>query len=74
MRQRFGLEDSPLTTSLITGLGTRDTCLQALKMLRPWGLAVDEAYCLAGAPRDPILSLVKPHVIVTVSPQPVHAP
>ncbi|KAJ3595919.1 hypothetical protein NHX12_002331 [Muraenolepis orangiensis] len=70
MRQRFELKDSPLTTSLITTAGTRDTCLQALKTLRSWGLAVDEAYCLAGSPRDPILSLVKPHVIVTVSPQP----
>ncbi|KAG7269210.1 hypothetical protein CRUP_011849, partial [Coryphaenoides rupestris] len=74
MRQRFGLDDSPLSTSLITGLGTRNTCLQALKTLRSWGLDVDEAYCLAGAPSDPILSLIKPHVLVMVSPQPVHAP
>ncbi|CAL8355287.1 unnamed protein product [Lota lota] len=74
MRQRFGLEDSPLTTSLITWHGTRDTCLQALKTLRTWGLAVGEVYCLAWAPKDPILSLVKPHIIVTVGPQPAHAP
>lgn len=74
MRQRFRLDDSPLSTCLITELGTRDTCLQALKMLRSWGLDVDEAYCLAGAPRDPILSLVKPHVLVMVNPWPVHAP
>ncbi|XP_056453936.1 cytosolic 5'-nucleotidase 1A [Gadus chalcogrammus] len=74
MRQRFGVEDSPLTTSLITGHGTRNTCLQALKTLRSWGLAVDEAYCLAGAPKDPILSLVKPHILVTVGPHSTHAP
>ncbi|KAM4618820.1 cytosolic 5'-nucleotidase 1A [Polymixia lowei] len=65
MRSRFGMEDSPLSTSLLTVYGSRDTCARALKTLRAWGLSVDEAYCLAGAPRGPIVSLVRPHVIFT---------
>ncbi|XP_056138009.1 cytosolic 5'-nucleotidase 1A [Lampris incognitus] len=65
MRSKFGVYNSPLNTGLLTVWGSRDTCAGALKTLRAWGLAVDEAYSLAGAPRGPIISLLKPHVIFT---------
>ncbi|XP_017555613.1 cytosolic 5'-nucleotidase 1A [Pygocentrus nattereri] len=63
MRKRFGCKDSPLQTILITVLGSRDVCATALKTLRGWGLDVDEAFCLAGAPRNPILTTIQPHIL-----------
>ncbi|KAI1903957.1 hypothetical protein AGOR_G00000750 [Albula goreensis] len=63
MRGRFGREDSPLCTCLMTVWSCRDVCASALKTLRAWGLEVDEAYCLAGAPRSPILAHMRPHVL-----------
>ncbi|XP_057185420.1 cytosolic 5'-nucleotidase 1B isoform X1 [Triplophysa rosa] len=63
MRRRFGHENSPLCTCLITVWGSRNICLSALKTLGGWGLDVDEAFCMAGAPCSPILALVKPHIL-----------
>ncbi|KAL0968132.1 hypothetical protein UPYG_G00262790 [Umbra pygmaea] len=63
MRRRFGLEGSPLCTSLLTVWSSRDVCARALKTLRGWGLLVDEAYCLAGAPPSLILNTVRPHIV-----------
>ncbi|XP_076861716.1 cytosolic 5'-nucleotidase 1B isoform X2 [Brachyhypopomus gauderio] len=63
MRRRFGYESSPLHTSLMTVWSSRDVCVSALKTLRGWGLDVDEAFCLAGAPRGRILSLLQPHIV-----------
>lgn len=63
MQQRLGIVDSPLSTILVTSRGGRESCCSALKTLRAHGLSVDEAYCLAGAPRQPILSLLRPHLL-----------
>uniref|UniRef100_A0A8B9JJW6 Cytosolic 5'-nucleotidase 1A-like n=1 Tax=Astyanax mexicanus TaxID=7994 RepID=A0A8B9JJW6_ASTMX len=63
MRRRFGCEDSPLHTILMTVWGSRDICATALKTLRAWGLDVDEAFCLAGAPCTPILTVLQPHIL-----------
>ncbi|KAM7415378.1 hypothetical protein PAMA_019959 [Pampus argenteus] len=65
MRQRFGVFDSPLSIVLMTSRGGRDSCSGALQMLRSRGVSVDEAYCLAGAPRGPILSLLRPHFLLS---------
>lgn len=65
MKQKLGLIDSPLSTILVTSHGGRDSCSAALKALRAHGLSVDEAYCLAGAPRQPILSLLRPHFLLS---------
>lgn len=64
MKQKLGLFDSPLSTILVTSRGGRDSCSAALKTLRAHGLSVDEAHCLAGAPRQPILSLLRPHFLL----------
>lgn len=61
MRRRFGVLDSPLSIVLMTSSGGRDSCGNALRTLRTRGLSVDEAHCLAGAPRGVILSLLRPH-------------
>ncbi|XP_072525738.1 cytosolic 5'-nucleotidase 1A [Salminus brasiliensis] len=63
MRRRFRCENSPLHTVLMTVWGSRDVCATALKTLRTWGLDVDEAFCLAGAPRSPILTVIQPHIL-----------
>ncbi|TDH09769.1 hypothetical protein EPR50_G00091840 [Perca flavescens] len=64
MRQRFGMSDSPLRIVLVTSHGGRESC-GALRTLRSHGVNVDEAYCLAGAPRSPILSVVRPHFLLS---------
>lgn len=63
MRRSFGFQDSPLHTTLMTVWGSRDVCATALKTLRAWGLDVDEAFCLAGAPCSPILTVIQPHIL-----------
>ncbi|XP_067236570.1 cytosolic 5'-nucleotidase 1B [Chanodichthys erythropterus] len=63
MRRRFGHENSPLCTCVLTTWGSRNICATAIKTLREWGLDVDEVYCLAGAPCSPILAVVKPHIL-----------
>lgn len=63
MRRRFGHENSPICTCVLTAWGSRNACASALKTLREWGLYVDEAFCLAGAPCNPILSVVNPHIL-----------
>ncbi|XP_067292372.1 cytosolic 5'-nucleotidase 1B isoform X2 [Pseudorasbora parva] len=63
MRRRFGHENSPLCTCVLTAWGSRNICATALKTLREWGLDVDEVFCLAGAPCSPILAVVKPHIL-----------
>ncbi|XP_076589509.1 cytosolic 5'-nucleotidase 1B [Chaetodon auriga] len=65
MRQRFGMSDSPLSFVLVTSRGGRESCGEALLTLRSRGVSVDEAYCLAGAPRGPILSLLRPHFLLS---------
>ncbi|KAK5866860.1 hypothetical protein PBY51_011401 [Eleginops maclovinus] len=64
MRQRFGLLHSPLSIVLVTSRGGRESCGTALRTLRSRGVSVDEAYCLAGAPRSPFLSLLRPHFLL----------
>lgn len=63
MRRRFGPENSPICICVLTTWGSRNVCASALKTLREWGLDVDEAFCLAGAPAHPILSIVNPHIL-----------
>ncbi|XP_074534113.1 cytosolic 5'-nucleotidase 1B [Halichoeres trimaculatus] len=67
MRRRFSLTDSPLCFILMTTHGGKDSCVNSLLTLRSSGIHVDEAYCLAGAPRDPIMSVVQPHFTIRVS-------
>lgn len=61
MRQKFSLLDSPLNIVLLTSHGGRDSCGRALRSLRTKGVSVDEAHCLAGAPRSLMLSVLRPH-------------
>lgn len=67
MRSRFSLMDSPLTFIMVTSHGDRESGSQALKLLRSRGVNVDEAYCLAGAPRGPIINLLRHHFLLSSS-------
>ncbi|KAF7666901.1 hypothetical protein LDENG_00088430 [Lucifuga dentata] len=65
MRQRFGALSSPLRIILLTLHGDRESCSDTLQTLRSRGVNVDEAYCLAGAPQSPILTLLQPHFLLS---------
>lgn len=65
VRRRFGALDSPLSIAVMTSRGGRESCGSALRRLRAFGLSADEAYCLAGAPRGPILSMLRPHFLLS---------
>ncbi|XP_061533069.1 cytosolic 5'-nucleotidase 1A isoform X2 [Phycodurus eques] len=64
MRGRFGVLDSPVSVSVLTAHGGRQSFGDALATLRSRGLKADEAHCLAGAPRGPILDLLRPHFLL----------
>lgn len=66
MRRRFGMLDSPLRIALVTPHSGRESCGGALLTLRSRGVSVlDEAYCLAGAPLGPMLTLLQPHILLS---------
>ena len=56
------VEDCPIRTYLVTARSAASSGLRALKTLREWGLDIDEALFLAGAPKGPILQKIKPHL------------
>ncbi|KAJ6665052.1 hypothetical protein lerEdw1_005283 [Lerista edwardsae] len=62
MRKKFGQEDSPIRTYLVTARGGSEMGSRAIITLREWGLAIDEAFFMDGAPKGPILSKIQPHI------------
>ncbi|XP_072291420.1 cytosolic 5'-nucleotidase 1A-like [Eucyclogobius newberryi] len=64
IRQRFGVADSPLSLVLLSSHGGISGCRGALQSLRTVGLNADEAYCLGGSPRKPLMSLLRPHFLL----------
>ncbi|KFP31288.1 Cytosolic 5'-nucleotidase 1B, partial [Colius striatus] len=62
MRQKFRQEDSPIRTYLVTARSGRDMGTRALKTIREWGLDIDEAFFMDGAPKGPILAQIQPHI------------
>ncbi|XP_077424588.1 cytosolic 5'-nucleotidase 1A-like isoform X2 [Vanacampus margaritifer] len=64
MRGRFGVLDSPVSVLVMTAHGGRQNFADTLATLRSRGLNADEAHCLAGAPRGPVLELLRPHFLL----------
>ncbi|KAM9147374.1 cytosolic 5'-nucleotidase 1A-like isoform 2-T5 [Pangshura tecta] len=62
MRKKFSQENSPIRTYLLTARSGRDMGIRAIKTLREWGLAIDEAFFMDGAPKGPLLSQIQPHI------------
>lgn len=56
------VDNCPIRTYLVTARSAASSGLRALKTLRKWGLDIDEALFLAGAPKGPILEKIKPHL------------
>uniref|UniRef100_A0A669R0L9 5'-nucleotidase, cytosolic IA n=1 Tax=Phasianus colchicus TaxID=9054 RepID=A0A669R0L9_PHACC len=57
-----GVLESPIRTYLVTARSGRDMGIRAIKTLREWGLAIDEAFFMDGAPKGPILAQIQPHI------------
>ncbi|XP_019376212.1 PREDICTED: cytosolic 5'-nucleotidase 1A-like [Gavialis gangeticus] len=54
--------DCPIRTYLVTARSAASSGARVLKTLRSWGLEIDEALFLAGAPKGPVLVKIRPHI------------
>lgn len=54
--------DCPIRTYLVTARSAASSGARALKTLRSWGLEIDEALFMAGAPKGPMLEKIRPHI------------
>ncbi|XP_030248097.1 cytosolic 5'-nucleotidase 1A-like isoform X1 [Sparus aurata] len=54
--------DCPIRTYLVTARSAASSGTRALKTLRSWGLEINEALFLAGAPKGPVLEKIRPHI------------
>ncbi|KAJ8009310.1 hypothetical protein DPEC_G00087560 [Dallia pectoralis] len=52
----------PIRTYLVTARSAASSGARVLKTLRSWGLEIDEALFLAGAPKGPLLEKIRPHI------------
>uniref|UniRef100_UPI00398E9BB5 cytosolic 5'-nucleotidase 1A-like n=1 Tax=Pristiophorus japonicus TaxID=55135 RepID=UPI00398E9BB5 len=52
----------PIRIYLVTARSAASSGARVLKTLRSWGLEVDEALFLAGAPKGPLLEKIRPHI------------
>ncbi|NXW00006.1 5NT1A nucleotidase, partial [Fregetta grallaria] len=62
IRKKFSQENSPIRTYLVAACSGRDMGIRAVKTLRQWGLTIDEAFFMDGAPKGPILTQIQPHI------------
>ncbi|XP_073481444.1 cytosolic 5'-nucleotidase 1B [Aquarana catesbeiana] len=66
LQRKFHAKDArlkcPIRTYLVTARSAASSGARALKTLRAWGLEIDEALFLAGAPKGPILDKIRPHL------------
>ncbi|XP_048658091.1 cytosolic 5'-nucleotidase 1B-like [Marmota marmota marmota] len=66
LQKKFYAKDErllcPIRTYLVTARSAASSGARMLKTLRRWGLEIDEALFLAGAPKGPILVKIRPHI------------
>ncbi|MBZ3880536.1 Cytosolic 5'-nucleotidase 1B [Sciurus carolinensis] len=66
LQKKFYAKDErllcPIRTYLVTARSAASSGARVLKTLRRWGLEIDEALFLAGAPKAPILVKIRPHI------------
>ncbi|XP_004686480.1 PREDICTED: cytosolic 5'-nucleotidase 1B isoform X5 [Condylura cristata] len=66
LQKKFYAKDErllcPIRTYLVTARSAASSGARVLKTLRRWGLEIDEALFLAGAPKGPILMKIRPHI------------
>ncbi|XP_036118727.1 cytosolic 5'-nucleotidase 1B isoform X3 [Molossus molossus] len=67
LQKKFYAKDQrlccPIRTYLVTARSAASSGARVLKILRRWGLEIDEALFLAGAPKGPILVKIRPHIV-----------
>ncbi|XP_072495604.1 cytosolic 5'-nucleotidase 1A-like isoform X2 [Notamacropus eugenii] len=68
IREKFGEDESPVRTYLVTARSEGDMSLRALNTLRAWGLHLDEIFFMDGAPKWPTLAQIRPHIFFDDSP------
>ena len=52
----------PMETYIITSRGAASSGERAIKTLRSWGMEVGGFHLLSGAPKGPIVKVIKPHI------------
>ncbi|KAM4693222.1 cytosolic 5'-nucleotidase 1A-like [Discoglossus pictus] len=66
LQRKFHAKDArlecPIRTFLVTARSAASSGARVLKTLRSWGLEIDEALFLAGAPKGPMLEKIRPHL------------
>ncbi|XP_037668689.1 cytosolic 5'-nucleotidase 1B-like [Choloepus didactylus] len=66
LQKKFYAKDErllcPIRTYLVTARSAASSGAHVLKTFRRWGLEIDEALFLAGAPKGPILVKIRPHI------------
>ncbi|XP_066533613.1 cytosolic 5'-nucleotidase 1A [Hoplias malabaricus] len=66
LQRKFYVKDErlkcPIRTYLVTARSAASSGARVLKTLRSWGLEIDEALFLAGAPKGPLLQKIRPHI------------
>lgn len=66
LQRRFYVKNErmtcPIRTYLVTARSAASSGARVLKTLRSWGLEIDEALFLAGAPKGPLLQMIRPHI------------
>ncbi len=69
INQHIGPERSPLKLSIVTARNT-PAHVRVIKTLRNWGIYIDQAFALAGLPKERVLQALKPHIYF--DDQPAH--
>lgn len=61
IQSRFGEEDAPVRTALVTARGA-PAHLRVINTLRAWGVRLDQSFFLAGEDKAPVLEQFRPHI------------
>ncbi|QEP42834.1 5'-nucleotidase [Ectothiorhodospiraceae bacterium BW-2] len=69
INQQLGPERSPLKLAIVTARNT-SAHVRVIKTLRQWGIIVDQAFALAGLPKEQVLQALRPHIYF--DDQPAH--
>ncbi|XP_029350132.1 cytosolic 5'-nucleotidase 1A-like isoform X2 [Echeneis naucrates] len=56
--------DKIIMTYLVTARNAGNAGYRALNTLKTWGLEIDQAYFLEGAPKPPVLKMIQPHIYI----------
>ncbi|XP_023258516.1 cytosolic 5'-nucleotidase 1A-like isoform X1 [Seriola lalandi dorsalis] len=62
LQKKFEEKDCPVRTYLVTVRDAGNAGYRTLNTLKTWGLEINEAYFLGGAPKGPVLNMIRPHI------------